>query len=43
MFPDLLDRIGGLELAVVGVAGLLVFGRRWKEEALGLLDRWLGH
>lgn len=43
MFLDPFDNLGALELAIVCAAALLVFGRRLQHEALGLLDRWLGH
>lgn len=43
MFLDLLDNLGSLELLMVCIAGLFLFGRRLMESALGLLDRWLGH
>jgi Sec-independent protein translocase protein TatA len=42
VFLDLLDNLGSSELLIVCVAGLLVFGSRLMESALGLLDRWLG-
>ena len=42
MFLDWLDNLGRLELAIVGVAGLVVFGRPLMNIALRLLDRRLG-